>query len=161
MTTTNSTSNVSLSTRLFQDLKERLLKFGTVRGLILIPLGIAGLIVVLTNFKFILHALAALVFASAIVEGLYQLLHNPIKKQMAEAKLTAFRQVLEADTAFAQKDVEGFLRHIAHLIGKRLNKPIQMIITDPMPSQPVQPSTPINLASTAASSEPAKTLGVS
>ena len=98
---------------LFQDLKERFLKFGAIRGLIMIPLGTVGVIVVLTNFKYILHALAALVFVAAIVEGLYQLLHNPVKKQMALDDLVTLRT-----------DAEDFLEHLSRLATKKFGFPV-------------------------------------
>lgn len=111
-------NSISLFNRLLTDLKERLLKVGTLRGVYLIPLGLIGLWIVLTNFKYILHAIAALIFVAAIVEGIYQLLHNPVKKQAALNKLVAARTVLDADIAQAKKDVEGFAAHIKRLIIK-------------------------------------------
>jgi hypothetical protein len=110
--TSETQTKQSFLSGLFQDLKERLLKWGAVRGLVLIPLGVVGIWIVMTNFKFILHALAALVFVSAIVEGLYQLFHNPIKKQAALNDLVALRM-----------DTEDFLAHLSRLATKKFGVP--------------------------------------
>lgn len=65
------------------DLKQRLLKWETIHGLYFIPLGIVGIWITLFHLEYVIHALAALVFLYAIVEGVYKIFHNPIKKQAA------------------------------------------------------------------------------
>ncbi len=66
-----------------QELKDRLLKFETLHGLYMVPLGLVGLWVLVAHFQYILHVLCALVFMYAVIEGCRLIGYNPIKKAAA------------------------------------------------------------------------------
>lgn len=74
---------------LWQSIKDRLLKYDTLHGLYMVPLGIIGVIVTLWHLQYILHVIGALVFMYAIVEGIRKIWANPIKYA---AKLSALKQ---------------------------------------------------------------------
>ena len=75
----------------WQELKDRFLKFEAIHGLYWIPTGIIGLYVVLFHIEYVIEVAAVWLFIFLILEGLYKLLHNPIKKQAAiNAKAKAY-----------------------------------------------------------------------
>lgn len=72
------------------DLKQRFLKFEAVHGLYKIPLG--GLLIyvgainipylqAMLQLQFVLHDLAIFIGVKSVVEGLHDVLHNPVKKE--------------------------------------------------------------------------------
>lgn len=132
----------SLISRLLTDLKERTLKVGTLRGLYLIPLGLIGLWIVVTDFKYILQAIAGLLFVAAIVEGLYQLMHNPVKKQIALNKLVEARNLFDEEVQVAEKDMSGFIFHMKRLIEKKLGMSVMILPHRPQPMPAPPSSTP-------------------
>ncbi len=69
-----------------QELKDRLLKFETLHGLYMVPLGIMGLWVLVFHFQYILHVLCALIFMYALIEGMRLIGYNPLKKAAAIAQ---------------------------------------------------------------------------
>lgn len=68
---------------LWTELKDRFLKFETLHGLYWIPTGIIGIYVVLFHIEYVIEVAAIWLFIFLILEGLYKLLHNPVKKQAA------------------------------------------------------------------------------
>lgn len=133
----------SFTSRLLLDLKERFLNFNTVRGAFLIPLALIGIWIAITSFQYILHALAAIIFVLAIVEGLYQFFHNPIKKAANIDKLTAYRNRFDADVKLAVHETEDFLLHMKQLIEKKLGTNVAIVpfsaeftSTAPAPKEP-------------------------
>lgn len=76
---------------LWTEIKDRFFKFETIHGLYWIPTGIIGLYVVLFHIEYVIEVAAVWLFIFLILEGLYKLLHNPIKKQAAiNAKAQAY-----------------------------------------------------------------------
>ena len=67
--------------KLSNEIGQRLLKFETLHGLYLVPLSIIGLYVTVFHLEYVLHALAAVIFCYAFVEGLRKIFYNPVKKE--------------------------------------------------------------------------------
>lgn len=65
------------------DFKDRFLKFETLHGLYMVPLGVLGLYVTFTHIQYVFQVLGALIFMYSIVEGLRMIGYNPIKKAAA------------------------------------------------------------------------------
>lgn len=66
--------------RLIADLKERFLKFETPLGMFLVAGGVFGIWITFTHLQYVLQAFGVLGFGTAIIYGLYAVLHNPIAK---------------------------------------------------------------------------------
>lgn len=66
---------------LLTELKQRFVKFETLHGLYLVPLALIGLYVTLFHLEYVLHALAAIIFMYAFIEGLRKIFYNPVKKE--------------------------------------------------------------------------------
>lgn len=75
---------MSIWKKLKQDLKERLLKFETIRGLYLVPAGILGIWVIIYHFQFILHAIGAACFGYMIVDGVRKIGVNRVKQAIKD-----------------------------------------------------------------------------
>lgn len=76
----------------FADLKERFMKFDTIHGLYKIPLGVLLIFISLDNlpywravfeYPFILNDMGLFIGARSLVEGLHNLLGNPVKAKAA------------------------------------------------------------------------------
>ena len=66
---------------ILQELKQRLVKFETVKGVVILTTSLVGLYVVLFQLQYILQALGALLFVQAIIEGASLITYNPIRKE--------------------------------------------------------------------------------
>ncbi len=66
---------------MWNEFKQRLLKFDTLHGVYLVPLSLIGLWVTIFHLEYVLHALAAIIFCYGFVEGLRKICYNPIKKE--------------------------------------------------------------------------------
>lgn len=62
------------------DWKDRFLKFETLHGIYMVPLGIVGLYVTFTHIQYIFQVIGTLIFMYAIIEGCRLIGYNPIKK---------------------------------------------------------------------------------
>lgn len=68
---------------MWNELKERFLKFEALHGLYWIPSGVAGIYTILFHMEFIFHVMGIWLCIFLILEGLYKLLYNPAKKKAA------------------------------------------------------------------------------
>lgn len=81
-----------------RDFKDRFLKFETLHGLYMVPLGMVGLYVTFKAQQHIFDVIGCLIFGYAIVEGLRLIGYNPIKKAASIVEKRAkYLKIFECD----------------------------------------------------------------
>lgn len=82
------------------DFKDRFLKFETLHGLYMVPIGVMGLYSTFKSQQHIFDFIGALIFGYAIIEGLRMIGYNPIKKAAAiAAKRAKYLHLFETPDA--------------------------------------------------------------
>lgn len=61
--------------------QRRIIKLDFLHGVYQVPMGMAGMYVAIYHLEYILHAIGALIFFYAMIDGIHKLCYDPVKRE--------------------------------------------------------------------------------